>query len=447
MSTCSEQTRQDLWTSWKAISGVRSLDFLSEWIKSENDAIHGNLLPSFLSQSKYWYYDPEKSEITNKNHSFFTINGLKGNFSDGRSFEQPIILQNEVGYLGFIAKKINGVLHLLMQAKIEPGNVNNVQISPTIQATESNFTQKHGGRAPHYLDYFKDVSKYEVIYDGLQSEQCSRFLEKYNRNVAILVEDEVPVLPHFEWMTIGQIKQLADHYDNLVNMDTRTVLSCLPFDDGHPGSSEERSNELLGYLKRYRARSSFRRDVIPLNQLKDWSIQDSGIYCQKEYPFDFRYFSIAIAGREVSQWDQPLAAARGMATFGLFALMDVSPRQYLIKIKEEVGCKDIALFGPSVQLEENENVLHPTNPIDALFMDRSKCEPKILVSTILSEEGGRFYHEQNYNIILGITRDHCPKELPQNYFWADYDTILSLIHRQVANIQLRDLLSLLEDGK
>jgi oxidase EvaA len=447
MSSCSKQTRKDLWASWQTISGVHSLEFLKDWISQENKETRGSLLRTSLLGSKYWFLDSEKSEITNKNHSFFTINGVKGCFSNGTPFEQPIILQNEVGYLGFIAKKINGVLHLLMQAKIEPGNVNNVQISPTIQATESNFTQKHGGRAPHYLDYFQDVSQYEVIYDGLQSEQCSRFLGKYNRNVAILVNDDVPVLPHFEWMTIGQIKQLADHYDNLVNMDTRTVLSCLPFDDGHSTSSEDKANELLGYLNQYRERSNFNRSVIPLNQLKDWRIDDSGIYCQKEYPFDFQYFSIAIEGREVSQWDQPLAVARGMATFGLFALMDVSPRQYLIKIKEEVGCKDVALFGPSVQLEENEMSSHPNNPIDALFMDRSMSQPKTLVSTILSEEGGRFYHEQNYNIIFGITRDHCPQKLPPNYFWADYDTILSLIHRQAVNIQLRDLLSLLEDGK
>ena len=49
---------------------------------------------------------------------------------------------------GIICKKINGKLNLLMQAKIEPGNVNCVQISPTIQATKSNFTQVHGGKLP-----------------------------------------------------------------------------------------------------------------------------------------------------------------------------------------------------------------------------------------------------------------------------------------------------------
>ena len=41
-----------------------------------------------------------------------------------------------------------------MQAKIEPGNINKIQLSPTIQATKSNFTQKHGGRKTELFGIF-----------------------------------------------------------------------------------------------------------------------------------------------------------------------------------------------------------------------------------------------------------------------------------------------------
>ena len=37
-------------------------------------------------------------------------------------------------------------------------------------------------------------------------------------------------LEDFRWMTLGQIKELM-HYDNMVNMDTRTVLSGLKISD------------------------------------------------------------------------------------------------------------------------------------------------------------------------------------------------------------------------
>lgn len=142
--------------------------------------------------------------------------------------EQPVILQNEIGYLGIICKEIDGVLHFLMQAKIEPGNLNKIQLSPTIQATKSNFTQKHGGKKPKYLDYFINAADYEIIVDQIQSEQSSRFYKKRNRNIIIKVDEDIPLEKNFKWMTLGQIKRLMRR-DNIVNMDTRTVLSCIPY--------------------------------------------------------------------------------------------------------------------------------------------------------------------------------------------------------------------------
>lgn len=119
-------------------------------------------------------------------------------------------------------------MQFLMQAKIEPGNVNKIQISPTIQATKSNFQQKHGGKKPVYLDFFLNVRPENIIVDQIQSEQSSRFLGKRNRNIIIMVDEEVEVLPSHRWMTLGTIKQLMK-IDNIVNMDSRTALSCFPF--------------------------------------------------------------------------------------------------------------------------------------------------------------------------------------------------------------------------
>ena len=201
---------------------VHTLDELLTWIEARNQNLTVNIVPNRLSESSFWLYDEQTGRIRNRNHSFFEISGMKCG-----EVEQPIILQNEIGYLGILAKEINGVLHFLMQAKIEPGNINKIQISPTIQATKSNFTQKHGGSKPAYLDYFVEADKHTIIVDQIQSEQSSRFYKKRNRNIILLVDDEVEVLPSHKWLTLRQLKQLM-HYDNLVNMDTRTVLSCLP---------------------------------------------------------------------------------------------------------------------------------------------------------------------------------------------------------------------------
>ena len=140
----------DMLISWSGQGdSVHTLDELLAWIEERNQNLVVNIVSNRLSESDFWLYDEQTGCIRYQNHSFFEISGMKCG-----DVEQPIILQNEIGYLGILAKEINGVLHFLMQAKIEPGNINKIQISPTIQATKSNFTQKHVGNKPAYLYYF-----------------------------------------------------------------------------------------------------------------------------------------------------------------------------------------------------------------------------------------------------------------------------------------------------
>ena len=150
-------------------------------------------------------------------------------FNELNNHEQPIIFQKEIGYLGFIVKKFNGVLYFLVQAKIEPGNINGIQLSPTLQATNSNYTRKHGGRAPDYLNYFLNVDKENILFDNLQSEQGNRFFRKRNRNI-INVEEEIELKSNFKWMTFKQLKLLMQ-YDNVVNMCARSLISLIKFSD------------------------------------------------------------------------------------------------------------------------------------------------------------------------------------------------------------------------
>ena len=215
-------------SSWNVDSTSDEFKQITDWISEKNASLKVSITRNKLPDSDTWFYDEERGEIRNKNNSFFQIRGLQ-QYRDGEMIlEQPILIQNEIGYLGIICKEIDGVLQFLMQAKIEPGNVNKIQISPTIQATKSNFTQKHGGKKPAYLDYFLNAKPENIIVDQIQSEQSSRFLGKRNRNIIIMVDEEIEVLPSHRWMTLGTIKQLMK-IGNLVNMDTRTVLSCIPY--------------------------------------------------------------------------------------------------------------------------------------------------------------------------------------------------------------------------
>lgn len=221
-----------------------------------------------------------------------------------------------------------------MQAKIEPGNINNIQISPTIQATKSNFTQKHGGKKPLYLEYFLEAGRHKIIVDQIQSEQSSRFYKKRNRNIIIQVQEDIPVLPSHKWMTLGQIKRLM-RKDNLVNMDTRTVLSCIPyFGDGLSDQEREQIEACFGdkpllrslfaptddstlpdiyqFLNNYKMFTDIHRELIPLHALQNWTMANGELVCKTPYPFKVVFCDIAIEGREVRHWTQPLLKRMGL---------------------------------------------------------------------------------------------------------------------------------------
>ena len=201
----------------------------SEWLDNQNNLIQFDCELISLKEIKDWHFDQEKNlrHVTNK---FFSIEGIKVKVLSNdkvKEWSQPIINQPEIGILGILCQKRSGLLYFLMQAKMEPGNVNKAQLSPTLQATKSNFTQVHGGKSPPYLEYFQNLSDKTIIVDQLQSEQGARFLRKRNRNMIIEVDRNIHVnlLNNYCWLTLGQLKHLIKQ-NNIINMDARTVLSC-----------------------------------------------------------------------------------------------------------------------------------------------------------------------------------------------------------------------------
>ncbi|AET70520.1 NDP-hexose 2,3-dehydratase [Desulfosporosinus orientis DSM 765] len=459
----------DLMNSWLTKEGVNSTEALLQWINEQNMDLEVNIERITLEDSKFWFFDKYSGLIRNKNNSFFSISGIQQYRNDELLAEQPIIIQNEIGFLGIIFRKINGVLHFLMQAKIEPGNINKVQVSPTIQATKSNFTQKHGGKRPAFLDYFIEAKPNQTLVDQIQSEQSSRFLKKRNRNVLLNLDREITVPPTHQWMTLGQIKELM-RYDNLVNMDTRTVLSCLPFSlvdtdmDAEKVQFEEIENKckdkaLLRSLRgrasqpiltdiyhafnNYKMFSEISTRLVGLDSLQNWHMENKGFVCEEPFPFRLIFCDISIEGREVVNWTQPLFEAQGIATFGLLTCEDNGIKKFLVKAKPEIGCLDGIELGPTVQLEVTQE--RDEDEVTRLFYEKLSSYKGVVVNVLLSEEGGRFYHEQNRNVIIEVENNEIPSDLPQGYFWSDYKTLNTLTQvNNCLNIQLRNLLSLLE---
>lgn len=280
-----------------------------------------------------------------------------------------------------------------------------------------------------------------------------------------MADEDIEALPSHRWMTLGTIKQLMKT-DNLVNMDTRTVLSCIPW-SLLPISEDEKAHiadmfgdkamfrsmfrqpchsdmvKVFRYINNYKMLHSCENRIVSLTDLSSWEFTDSSITHKVSYPFKVVFCDIEIEGREVTHWTQPLFEAVGMATFGLITAEFDGVLKFLVHAKPEAGCFDSIELAPTVQLEagipESEY-----GEMDRLFFTLLENGAEVRNNVILSEEGGRFYHEQNRNIVLRVKPEQT-REFPDGYFWLDYATLNEMVQfNNVLNIQLRNLLSILE---
>lgn len=175
-----------------------------------------------------WAFQPGTGDLVHESGKFFSVRGLHVGTSHGpvTHWSQPIIDQHETGILGLLLRRFKGVPHCLMQAKMEPGNNNGLQLSPTVRATRSNYTQVHRGSRTRYLEHFTRGPG-RVLVDVLQSEQGGWFLHKRNRNMAVEIPEdapEVPVADGFRWVPLAHLRRLL-HSDT---WSTWMPAACCP---------------------------------------------------------------------------------------------------------------------------------------------------------------------------------------------------------------------------
>lgn len=439
-----------------------------KWVSKRCDEVRVNIERINLSDMTDWYLDKSEGRIRHRTGKFFSIDGIsvETNVGSVPIWDQPIINQPEIGFLGCIVKDFNGILYFLVQAKIEPGNINTVQLSPTLQATKSNYTQTHKGKAPKFLEYFLDNKKSVKLMDQLQSEQGARFLNKRNRNIIIEIFDEVPFDEDYRWMTLGQIKQLSE-IDNLVNMDLRTVVAGIPFDRCSPlsmdiwesmieysdkkklsmlvsavdnSNSQIEFDEIIGWLTERKIETDLNITKKPLQNLNQWKVEENGIYHSENLYFDVRWVKVEIENREVSSWEQPLVAPveSGIIAFIIKKINGIY--HFLVQAKMECGNFDLLELAPTVQCITG-SYKNSLDKVPFLKYVLHALPEQIWHDSLQSEEGGRFYREENRNMIIEAGLDF-PSDIPNNFQWLTLNQMLQFIRfNNYLNIQARGLLS------
>lgn len=468
-----QDTQLDFLVSAMSHGNFQTTDQILGWMKSQNAEVVSNIMQIPISELRGWSYRDDR--IRHNSGKFFSIDGIhiRTNYRNTPEWDQPIINQPEIGFLGFIVKKFNGVLHFLLQAKIEPGNLNIVQLSPTLQATRSNYTRVHGGKAPTYLEYFNGEKDVLILVDQLQSEQGARFLHKRNRNIIVEVgeDEELEVKEGYIWTSLGQIKELL-RYPNVVNMDSRTVISCINF-----GSYSEHSLRLLDAVKRMNGIHSskpdsflysvlsgdnhlnelqdiiqwitslkfkYELDVTPvgISEMKNWIYDGNTIHHETGKYFDVMGCRVEIGNREVVSWDQPMVRSAQEGLMGFIVKKINGIYHFLVQAKLESGNFDIVEMAPTVQCLTG-NYRKGKNEYTIPYLEQILNAPKdkIWYSSYQSEEGGRFFQEQNLNIIVEVGEEF-PIEVEENYCWLTLNQMLSFVtYNNYLNIAARSLLS------
>ena len=447
---------------------------LRRWLRARQAANRFVVRRIAFDDLDQWAFAADPCRLAHRSGKFFTIEGARVRTDHGplRRWDQPLIRQPEVGILGILTRVFGGVRYFLMQAKMEPGNVNTLQLSPTVQATKSNYTRVHAGRRTRFLEYFLEPGRSTVLVDQLQSEHGSYFLRKRNRNMVVEVCEDIPAHDDYRWLTLGEIERLM-RIDNLVNMDSRSVLSCIPVAHESWAAAQRSCGAEVSVYGR--ALSGFQRDVfvsrqcragalhsmdevrswleraqseyamhvapIALDEARDWVVTDRDIHHAPRQRFSVIAVTVEAGSREVVRWTQPLLHHDAHALSGFLAQRIAGTLHFLVRASLQPGNVDGVDLGPTVSCPRYR-AIEPgaAPPFLDLFLDAPP--ERVRYSTIQSEEGGRFHHFQNRHMLVELPPGE-PLELPPDYLWMSLGQLAELLRSGHLNLEARSVLSCL----
>jgi oxidase EvaA len=170
-----------------------------------------------------------QNEIVHQDNLYFKIIGteIEINNREVKKWNQPLIVPLQNGIFAFVIKKINNTYHFLVQAKVEPGNFDIIELAPTVQCITGSYSDSN--EVP-FLKTVLNARDKNIIYDTLQSEEGGRFYQEENRNMIIEVDDHFPenIPDNFIWISFNQLT-LFLKFNNYLNIQSRSLISSIQF--------------------------------------------------------------------------------------------------------------------------------------------------------------------------------------------------------------------------
>ena len=406
---------------------------IKNWLKKQKKNHKLKIKVIKLKDIDKWKID--NSKIYHKTKNFFKIVGIKvlTNFNK-KNWDQPMIVQNEVGILGII--KNTKTNKYLLQSKVEPGNINKLQLAPTVQATKSNYSRVHGGKKVPYINYFLKSKK---TIPSLQSEQGFRYLNKFNSNILLKTSKFIEIKPEFYWFNKNEIKELIK-IRNIINMDTLSVFSSFmtKVKKDYPINS---IRKIYDWVKINNKKYFMKTKIVDLIKLKDWTYNSTKIEHKKKKHFSIIGINASTNKREIKNWSQPIIKGKEMAFAGFIKTKFNNIEHYLCRYTLKPGLKsggisctvntsDINNYSKNHTLNSNEKYF-----IKKYFFSQYS-KKNIIYDNILSDEGGRFYQCQIRYMISKLLYPDSIK-IPNNYIWISHNQIVDMIRDQKLDIEAR----------
>ena len=408
-----------------------------KWLNKQRKKQFLNVKKIDLFKLRKWKFN--KKEIHHESKKFFKVVGVRihSNFYKKKNWDQPIIVQNEIGILGVI--KNTKTNKYLLQAKVEPGNINRIQISPTVQATKSNYTRIHGGKNIPYLEYFRGKNK----NFSLQTEQAFRYFNKKNSNIVSYVSKKINLDDRFRWFSKKEINILLKK-KNLINMDTLSVFSSFikkkkkDFPLNNKKTIAKWKNSLN---KKY----SLTNKIIGLNLIKNWNLSGKKIFHKTKNYFSVIGIRVKTNQREISDWDQPIIQGSKMAFAGYLIKKYNNTNHYLCRYILKPGSKE-STYTCSVNTSKIDGYKRNNNLTNfqkkLIFNYFINSNGKKVYDNILSDEGGRFYQSQIRYMAYELDQKKDIK-LPESYIWLSQNQVIDLVKKQQIDIEARLLFGII----
>lgn len=451
----------------KQLETVEQFESIKKSLILKNDF---RCVPKSFSSSEQW--GVFNGEIRRNDRNFFSILGLKAysNKNFVPLLEQPIIFQPTNAINGFLLKGTKQNKSILFQARIEPGNTGVVQLAPTVQSTEANYKQLHGGRPTSFIQQFLFSKQKNILYKELQSEEGSRYHGKYNLNL-IVQADENDFLEEKEDFLLLAPEQIKNFIctNHVINTDARALLFFLDWEllcenskafdsktnpvnqalmkSYYYTGSDIGTDILVAIKKLMQTRATFAVSTnhTSLHDLKNWELSDT---CLKEKEEQLGYnvslYEVHAQHREVGKWDQPLISSNTVGRVILFCRINKGIMEFLISVDREIGYLEGAQFTASASIAPGKRAeLFLQDEFSLLEIANNTDREDIILECQQSEEGGRFFNDINhYQIIL--TEKEFNLSNSSGFLWMTLSQIKKLGNfPSFIAIELRCVLTLL----